>query len=57
MIEAPTEFAKYMYHDRVPALMMVIAKSLLPEIPIDFVRKLNLTKLLHSYLMFLYLYN
>lgn len=35
---------KYMNHDRVPALMRDIAKSFLPEIPIRFVRKLNLAK-------------
>jgi len=50
--EEPGELAKYIYHDRVPALMMVIANSFLPEIPVDFVKKLNLTKLLHFYLRF-----
>jgi len=39
-ISAPA-LLKYMYQDRVPALMKDIAKSLLPEIPIRFFWKFN----------------
>lgn len=39
-ISAPT-LLKFMYHDRVPALIRDMERSLPPEIPIPFVGKLN----------------